>query len=76
METSENRFKCHICSKTSKTKQNLDKHVRTHTGEKPFKCDICNKSFAVKSSHIKELIQVKNHLNVIFVERNFLYQVI
>ena len=47
---SENRFKCHICSKSFKYRSDFERHERIHTGKKPFQCDICNKSFAFKSA--------------------------
>ena len=66
---SENRFKCHICLKTLKTKQKLDNHERTHTGEKTFRCDICDKSFTTKQNlDIIELILERNHFSVTFVK--------
>nr|XP_020477108.1 zinc finger protein 569-like [Monopterus albus] len=33
---------CEICGKTF---QNIETHMRSHTGAKPFSCDICGKSF-------------------------------
>ena len=41
-----NRFKCHICWKSSWHKDYLPNHEGTHTGENPFQCDICKKLFA------------------------------
>lgn len=43
-------FQCVPCEKSFATKQNLARHMLTHTGVKPYQCDICEKSFFQKSN--------------------------
>eukprot|EP00117_Sycon_ciliatum_P017496 scpid90783/ scgid16460/ Transcription factor steA len=37
---------CQTCPRSFKRKDQLKRHVRTHTGERTYACDICNSAFA------------------------------
>jgi KRAB domain-containing zinc finger protein len=38
-------YKCDICGKGFRQREDLQRHIRTHTEDKPYKFDICDKGF-------------------------------
>lgn len=46
-------FPCSQCTKCFKRQDDLNRHMRTHTGEKPFACNECEKRF-MRSDHLKK----------------------
>lgn len=56
------KHKCPIdgCDHTTKTKQQLEDHISSHSDERPYQCDDCDSSFK-KETHLKEHIKLKHN---------------
>ena len=56
-------WKCLMCGKTSHRKQNIQKHMITHTGYKPFTCQYCDYKTAQKC-HLKRHIITRHSVQL------------
>ncbi|KAA0196753.1 Transcription factor che-1, partial [Fasciolopsis buskii] len=54
--TCRRRHQCPYCPKSCERKDNLQAHIRTHTGERPYPCRFCPKAFPQKD-HLRAHIR-------------------
>ncbi|KAG0727961.1 Zinc finger protein 513 [Chionoecetes opilio] len=52
------QYSCGYCLYSSRSRVDLDKHIRTHTGEKPFKCPYCVYMSGDKSNFRRHVLGV------------------
>ena len=52
------QFECPYCHRVMKTRQNLQRHIRTHTGEKPFQCPFCEYGSSQKNNCERHILKV------------------
>ena len=52
---------CPFCAKFTKSKSDMEKHIRTHTGTKPFSCTICQYS-SNQSNNLNRHMRTKHQI--------------
>ncbi|CRK96460.1 CLUMA_CG010064, isoform D [Clunio marinus] len=57
IHSDERNFTCEICSKTFKTKSNLNVHIKMHKNQRDHHCTECSQSFFT-SSHLKAHLRI------------------
>ena len=55
-------YSCHYCSKFMKDKNDMRRHIRTHTREKLFQCSFCGKSFIQKNNLKVHMLSVHKYV--------------
>ncbi len=53
----ENSCRCEVCDKQFSRLDNLQTHMRIHTGECPYRCEVCGKQFSL-SHHLKTHMRI------------------
>lgn len=55
-------YSCGVCGHKTNSRNNLQKHVRIHTGERPFKCSFCDYATGDKSNFLRHKKTSLHHL--------------
>ena len=55
-------WSCHYCSMTMRNRNDMRRHIRTHTREKLFKCLICENSYTQKGSLKGHMLSVHKYI--------------
>ena len=60
----ERPYQCLICSKSFRSRSNLDVHIKIHNEIKDYVCNFCSRAFIVKND-------LKRHLTIHFGSKDF-----
>ena len=72
------QWKCPCCENITKNRNDMVRHIRTHTSEKPFRCKFCKYSSSqkvhltdhVKKIHERQEVQRKEEYSYLFGEKS------